>query len=186
MGATIASAFADDPLFTWMLGPKANPEQKLTPFFTSLARINLAKPHHELYITEDGDGAAIWCGVNDWKVPPADLVRSAPALVRSFGRRVPVVLKALSAMEKAHPTAPHYYLEFLATRRDRQGRGVGSLVIASMLERCDAEGMPAYLENSNPRNEAFYARHGFVARQEIPLPATAPPLVPMWREPRGV
>lgn len=192
LGATIASAFADDPVFSWMLGPNADPEQnrkgnrqqKLTPFFTSLAKINLAKSDHEIYISESGDGAAIWYGVDDWKVAPTDLVRSAPALVRTFGRRLPVALKALSAMEKAHPTAPHYYLEFLGTRRDRQGRGVGSMVIAPMLERCDAEAMPAYLENSNPRNEAFYARHGFVVRQEIALPADAPPLVAMWREPR--
>lgn len=181
----IASAFAHDPVFTWMLGPKGDPEQRLRPFLTSLAKVNLAKPNHEIYVTDEGDGAAIWYGVDDWKVAPRDLVRTAPALLRSFRGRLPVALKALSVIEKAHPTAPHHYLEFLATRPDRQGKGVGSAVIEAMLERCDAEGIPAYLENSNPRNEPFYARHGFVAREEITLAAGAPPLLTMWREPRS-
>jgi hypothetical protein len=53
-----------------------------------------------------------------------------------------------------------------------------------MLERCDDEGIAAYLENSKPRNEAFYARHGFEPLEPLPLPAGAPPLTPMLRSPR--
>lgn len=185
VASIVASAFANDPVFTWMLGSRGDREQRLTPFLTSLVKNNVAKPDHEIYIA-GSDGAAIWYGIDKWKVPPFDLVRSAPALARTFGRRLPMALRGLSAMEGVHPTEPHFYLEFLATRPDRQGSGVGSAVIEVMLERCDAEGVPAYLENSNPRNEAFYARHGFVPRRPIPLGAGAPPLVPMWREPRNV
>jgi hypothetical protein len=52
------------------------------------------------------------------------------------------------------------------------------------LERCDAEGMPAYLENSNTRNLPFYLRHGFEVMSETRLPFDGPPLWFMWREPR--
>lgn len=53
-----------------------------------------------------------------------------------------------------------------------------------MLERGDEAGIAAYLENSKPRNEAFYARHGFEPRDPLPLPSGAPPLTPMLRRPR--
>ena len=46
-----------------------------------------------------------------------------------------------------HPPEPHYYLEFLGTRRGQQSRGGGTAVLQPMLDRCDAEGVPAYLES---------------------------------------
>ena len=44
----------------------------------------------------------------------------------------------------------------------RQGQGLGAMVIAPVLERCDAEGVRAYLDSTNPRNRPFYRRLGFV------------------------
>ena len=67
---------------------------------------------------------------------------------------------------------------------DRQDAGLGAAVLAPVLDRCDAEGVHAYLESSNPRNLPFYRRLGFVAAGEIPLPG-GPSLIPMWREPHG-
>jgi GNAT superfamily N-acetyltransferase len=95
-----------------------------------------------------------------------------------------MTLQLLSAMEKVHPQEPHYYLEFLGTRRDQQGHGIGSAVMAPMLDRCDEEGVPAYLESSNRQNVPFYARHGFVETGVISAPRNGPKLTAMWREPR--
>jgi hypothetical protein len=60
---------------------------------------------------------------------------------------------------------------------------VGSSVISLMLDRCDQEGMPAYLEASSPENVPFYGRHGFDVMEEIRL-KNGPPVWGMWREPR--
>ena len=43
-----------------------------------------------------------------------------------------------------------------------------------VLDHCDAEGWPAYLESSKERNIPFYARHGFAVVEEVPLPARGP------------
>src|SRR5688572_9578395 len=163
----LASAFSEDPLFGWVAGPKAPLQDRLRIFFDAFVKQNLAKPEHLVFVSADGTGAAVWQPIDRWKVPPADLVRAMPAVVRAFRRRVPAMLGALTAIEKVHPAAPHYYLEMLGTRKGKQGKGVGSEVIALMTERCDREGVPAYLESSNPRNIPFYARHGFVEQQEV-------------------
>jgi GNAT superfamily N-acetyltransferase len=65
-----------------------------------------------------------------------------------------------------------------------QSKGIGSAVLGAMLERCDTEGMPAYLESSNLRNVPFYARHGFEATGEIVVGKGAPTVTAMWRTPR--
>ena len=61
-----------------------------------------------------------------------------------------------------------------------QGMGLGSTIVDATLKRIDEMGLPAYLENSNPRNTPLYKRAGFLARKNI-APEGAPPLIPMWR-----
>jgi len=56
-------------------------------------------------------------------------------------------------------------------------------MLEATVKRADAMGVPAYLENSNPRNTKLYERAGFVARKNI-APPGAPPLVGMWRDRR--
>ena len=65
-----------------------------------------------------------------------------------------------------------------------QGTGTGGPLLQPVLDRCDAEGLPAYLESSNPRNWSFYARHGFVGGTPLDLPAGCPVVLPMRRAPR--
>jgi GNAT superfamily N-acetyltransferase len=66
----------------------------------------------------------------------------------------------------------------------RQGRGLGSAILQEGLRRCDADGLPAYLENSNPKNTGLYERLGFEAIGLI-QPADFPPMQPMLRRPRS-
>jgi GNAT superfamily N-acetyltransferase len=94
-------------------------------------------------------------------------------------------MRVASAIESAHPEEPHVYLFYVGVHQDNRGQGLGAALLAPMLERCDREGIPVYLENSNPPNEGFYARLGFAQRGTISLPKGAPPLTPMWREPRN-
>lgn len=104
---------------------------------------------------------------NEWKLSTTDMLRVLPAMLRTFKTGTPRMVGAFSAVEKVHPETEHYFLEAIGTRADRQSKGVGTAVITPMLERCDTEGMPAYLESSNPQNVPFYLRHGFEVTSEI-------------------
>jgi GNAT superfamily N-acetyltransferase len=184
IAATLASAFGEDPVFRWMTGV-ADTERRLARFWAADVRAGLRHDDHELYLTGDGASAAFWRGVGRWKASTAEVLAVAPAALVALRWRLPRAMSLFNAMERAHPTEPHYYLESLGTRRGCQSRGGGSAVIAPVLARCDAEGVPAYLESSNPRNLAFYARHGFVERGVGGAPRGGPTMTTMWREPRG-
>ena len=184
LGAALANAFGEDPLFRWIAGPKAPLEARMRIMFDAMLKLTLHKPDHMVFVAEDGSGGAIWQPVGKWKLQTGDLVRAMPAMMRAFRARSPAMIGALSAIEKVHPAEPHYFLEVLGTRQNQQSKGIGSSVINLGLDRCDEEGVPAYLESSNPQNIPFYARHGFEVRGEIDCGKGAPVVTAMWREPR--
>ena len=181
----LASAFSRESLLVWIMDHPRAAHRRLRHLFEAILDIELRKPVHCVEMTTDGDAVALWRPPGDWQAPPLHLIRCLPAAVRTFGAALGGALRTLSKVEKLHPREPHYHLAYLGARQGRQGRGLGSALMRSMLDRCDAEGVPAYLENSKHRNVGFYTRQGFVRRGEIPLPQGAPPLTAMWREPRG-
>jgi GNAT superfamily N-acetyltransferase len=69
---------------------------------------------------------------------------------------------------------------FLATRPQWQSHGLWSALLREVLDRCDRDGTPAYLEATCPASLRLYLRHGFQVTAEISLP-DGPSLWPMWR-----
>jgi GNAT superfamily N-acetyltransferase len=65
----------------------------------------------------------------------------------------------------------------------RQGEGLGTALIGSVLDRCDREGLPAYLEASSVRSRRLYERLGFEPAGPVLQLPDGPAMWPMWREP---
>jgi GNAT superfamily N-acetyltransferase len=182
MAGVLARAFYDDPAFSWVL--RADPgRMKILErgFELFLSRIWMLQ--EETYTTAGVVAVAVWERPDEWKLGAARQLRLAPAMVAIFGRHLPRLVRALATLEAKHPREPHFYLPFVGVAPEWQGRGLGSAVMAPMLERCDAEGTPAFLEASTPRNRALYERHGFAVTEEFTLGGGAPPQWRMWRQP---
>ena len=184
VAATLARAFGDDPILEHILGgDEASRVPRIERFFTASLRVqHLA---HGLCFTDDDRAVgALWDPPEHWRMTPGQIVRGSRWLLPAFSIRTPRALRVLSTIERVHPHQPHYYLAILGTEPTRQGHGLGSAALRPVLDRCDAEGVPAYLESSKESNVPFYARHGFVVTGEIRLPK-GPSLWPMWRDPAG-
>ena len=181
LSATLARAFDDDPVMTWFFPDDAARRRRLPRFMAALTRIS-ALPHGEVYTTESCQGGALWNPPGTWRTTLAGQLRLAPAMAAQLRRRLPTAVRAFSLIERHHPTEPHWYLLMLGTEPQLQGRGIGSALMAPVLDRCDRDGMPAYLESSKESNIPFYKRHGFEVTGQVDLPG-GPSMWPMWRQP---
>lgn len=177
----LTRAFADDPLMGHILRNKHR-DPGTQQFFVHEAKRALDKG--AVYTTAGAGmwGGAIWSAPDEWRITGLELLREWPLLF-AFRTAVPRALSVLNRMQKVHPDEPHWYLEILGTEPAHQGKGVGSALLAPVLERCDSEGVPAYLESSKEVNIPFYRRHGFNVTGEVVVP-NGPTLWPMWRDPR--
>lgn len=186
VAALLGRAFDDDPVWRWLLPDDASRVRRLTGLFEiMLRRVHLP---HGVSETAGRDGrpeaAALWDPPGRWRVPLRAQAAQALPLARVFGARMPAGLRALGAIEKHHPTEPHWYLAVLGTDPPAQGRGLGGALLRSRLDRCDADGVPAYLESSKESNVPYYERFGFRVTRELALPGKGcPPVWLMWREP---
>ena len=178
----LGRAFDDDPVMEFVIGgrPVAPRAALLLGLF---ARMHVAD--RSVFVAEDAGtgevlGAAVWAPPGPWRVPMYRYVRHVPPLIRAVGGRHVGKISVLAAMEKRHPREPHHYLAIIGTDPDHQGKGVGAALMAPTLERCDEEGLPAYLESSKESNVGYYARFRF----DVTAPYTlkgGPTMYFMWR-----
>jgi len=178
--ATLAHAFDDDPLTTWLFPEERARRRKLPRFFRSL--LKAALPLGEVYSADDGRCAAIWNPPGTFPMGWRTDAKLGLITTSLVGLRIATCAQGLAYFASHHPKEPHWYLQMLGTEPRRQGHGAGSAIIAPVMERCDREGERIYLESSKKENIPFYERHGFRVTEEIEVPR-GPVVWAMWRDP---
>jgi GNAT superfamily N-acetyltransferase len=185
LGEVLADAFAEDPVFAWLIPPQSRGRDNcLRTFFTSMSRSYLrrGKP---CYLTGDASAAALWAPPGAWAMPLSQVILEAAPSGLAFRRRLLRALRTQLQIERLHARqlAPHWYLGYLGTRRDQQGHGLGTQMLREVLAGLDTDGVPAYLESSNERNLPLYERNGFRVVGELQALGRGPTIWRMWREP---
>lgn len=183
----LAQAFDDDPVIGWMMPRPDTRRARATRLFSTLTRnLHLVSGGAEVVRDSDGAlvGAALWDPPGHWRASTLRQLAILPGLFRALGRNMTMAGEASELMQGVHPTEPHWYLAVVGSAPAVRGRGFGHALLRSRLDRCDAEGMPAYLESSKPGNIPYYERFGFVLTGEVSLGKPGPAVWPMWREPK--
>jgi GNAT superfamily N-acetyltransferase len=182
LAGVLARAFEDDPVSEWFFPDAHDRLERLERMFR-LINVPEALRDDEAYTTDDRAGVALWVPPGKPKPGLGENLRLLTSLVRVSGRHTPRALRGLSYMESKFPERPHAHLVFIGTEPERQGEGVGGLLLRRTLSRLDRDGVPAYLEASTLRSRALYLRHGFVDMDEMHMPDGGPTLWRMWRDP---
>ncbi|MFI8002392.1 GNAT family N-acetyltransferase [Streptomyces sp. NPDC086010] len=174
-------AFHDDPVSSWVFPDEDHRRAVHGAFLGVFADITLA--NGRIDILEDGTAAALWLPVPAGAPEGTD---DTPALMRETAdpdnERAELVGRLTGAV---HPhDRAHEYLLMIGVSPQRQGEGIGEALMSGVLERCDREGVPAYLEASSERSRGLYERLGFrFMGKAVELPE-GPLMWPMWREPQ--
>lgn len=174
----ITLAFSTDPMARWAFPDPATYVSVMPQLARAFGGNGFA--HGTAHMVDGGLGAAMW-------LPPG-VDPDGDTLASLTERHVPEdrlgdMMQVFALMERYHPQEPCWYLPLIGVDPTCQGRGYGSALLTYALQRCDGDGVVAYLESSNPRNIALYERHGFEVIGAI-RSGTSPTMVPMLRRPR--
>jgi GNAT superfamily N-acetyltransferase len=175
--ASLTLAFASDPVMRWAW-PDAHRYATYWPKFAE-AFGGRAFDDGTAYGLEDCLAVALWMRPG---VGPDE-----EAAMRVMGEHLDDqiledVKGLFEQMDELHPAADVWYLPLIGVDLIAQGRGLGSALLRHGLATCDSDGLPAYLEATNPRNRILYERHGFDVLDVIQA-GSSPPLWAMLREP---
>ena len=184
MSVTCARAFDDDPVWRWFI-PSDGYFDRWMIFVGGMFR-HITLGNRATYTTDDGVSVAAWSPPGGWETSEAQAEALMPAFQTCFGANLDKFQHGFGFVESKHPHKPHWYLAGLATHPDWQGQGIASAVMRPILERCDAEGLPAYLEATKEKNVGFYRQHGFEVTDRLELPNGGPMMILMWREPQRI
>ena len=174
--ACLTAAFETDPPVRWLYPELSQYHSHFPDFVRAFA--GHAITNGTLQVTEGG--AALW-------IAPGDEPDEA-AIGEVVERTIPDarnedVFSVFEAMDEFHIDEPHWYLPLMGVIPSRQGRGLGSALMHRVLQICDSEGVPAYLEATTDRSRVLYIRHGFKGLGKIEV-AGCPVIYPMVRHPQ--
>jgi GNAT superfamily N-acetyltransferase len=176
----LTAAFAGDPVWGWAFPSRADLE--------TWWRFNIRSALRFPWVWILGDFAAVsmWIPPGESELTAGEEAQVEPMIEDLVGSRAPQVIELLGRFESSHPAEPpHYYLSLLGTDPAHRGHGHGMALLEQNLATIDAEGMPAYLESSNPANDPRYERLGFRRVGEFTRPDGQLTVATMWRDPRG-
>ncbi len=173
LAGVLARAFVHDPFYAYLAGDAPERTQRMRDGWTGILRFGSAHLAHT-YTTDDHAGVAIWLPPGYRGPSLLDSLRQMPALARLAGwRRLRMVGDSIAVLEERrhhHAPLPHFYLSALGVEPTRQGEGTGTALMQPVLDRCDRDGTPAYLETAAARNVLLYERLGFDVVEEMDLP----------------
>jgi ribosomal protein S18 acetylase RimI-like enzyme len=138
--------------------------------------INYGFRYGLVYTTPGIEGLSIWlppdqAHTTTWKYLLAGFL-PVPVLM-GLKHYFTKTIKNEELVQKVHAeimTEPHWYLWVIAVDPDKQGQGVGSLLIQPGLDYAVSQQLSSYVETHDEANLPFYRKHGFELLREEQVP----------------
>jgi len=182
VGASLARAFATDPVWQWLVPDRRRFQRRATQLMRAITQMHLATG--SVWTTPGAGATGVWAPPKKFRTPASQFVRVAHRFVPAAGIAGMRRFATVATLDDLHPGEPHWYLALLGTDPAHQGRGLASAVMQPAMAAADAAGVGCYLESSKESNISFYRRHGFEVTGTHDLDHGAGPRVwLMWRDP---
>jgi GNAT superfamily N-acetyltransferase len=178
----ITQAFASDPIWSVALSRADGRQDHHEPYWRLF--VEGALRHGTVFVLDDGAAVSVWLPPGASELDAGETQRLDALLDSSLDADGVVAMQLLYAgfeASRAAVPAEHAYLSLLATHPDHRGRGVGQALLAADLAWWDHQGIPAYLESTNPANDHRYVRAGFAPIGGFRAVRDDAPVTAMWR-----
>jgi ribosomal protein S18 acetylase RimI-like enzyme len=163
ISANLASAFADDPFFAFVLPDPRDRVARLTGFMETQVRFGYL--FAELMATPDSNGAAVWyppdVEITHERASAAGFLGLGEILGRDALSRFGVVMDRLQHVFTGEMSEPHWFLNLVGVVPARRRLGLGAALVRSGFTHADEQGFACYLCTFEPKNLAFYRALGF-------------------------
>jgi GNAT superfamily N-acetyltransferase len=185
----LTQAFLDDPLAIYTFPDREQRSQAFAHFM--LASLREGVFLKGVYSTiGQATGAAIWYAPDAHDLTPEQAEQVGWSQVEAqFGseayKRFTDFYQYVSQVHKRIMAEPHWYLNLLGVSPHHQRQGIGSALIAPVLQQADRDNIPCYLETYKEQNVAFYQRHGFHLIESALEPQSQVAFWSMRREPQA-
>jgi GNAT superfamily N-acetyltransferase len=158
--SSLVAAFPGDPVLRFLFPGDDDYRRGAPVFFGHLfdKRVNRST----IWTIEGGASTAIWEPPGGGDVPATEMALSPEGRERMAAYD--------DALHATLPDEPFWYLGVLGTHPAAAGRRLGRAVMATGLRRATEDGLPAFLETSNPANVELYRRAGWEVVAEFPDP----------------
>ncbi len=179
----LAGAFFEDPVWGhWAFPDAASRAARLPRLLGCWAEAAISRPW--VRVTPEIEAVAVWIPPGVAEMTERQEAEFEDLVDELFGDRAQQLNDVFSEFDSNHPgDEPHYYLSMLGTHRDHTGQGIGMGLLRGCLAEIDEQGMPAYLESTNPANLPRYEALGFRPRSAFGPPG-GPVITTMWRAAR--
>ena len=185
----LVRAFWDFPETVHLL-PKESARRRVLPRYMAEYLADGARVDGLNFAHDGGEviGAAAWLPPGAYPIPLARqiarLIPLIPVLPWGLGAAREGVRGRAGNRARHEGYPPHYFLRAIGVDPSHQRKGVGTALIAPMLERADSEHVGCFLFTATESNAAWYHSLGFeTAARYNPTP-TWPDVWAMWRPPR--
>ena len=175
----ITLAFSTDPMARWSFPDPATYLAVMPELIRAFGGSGFA--HGSVHLVKGGFAAAMWLPP---RVQPDSDRLAALTKQHAPPEQIDDMTRVFEQMSGYHPVYRCWYLPLIGVDPIQQGRGHGGALRRYALERCDRDGLPAYLESSNPRNVPLYERYGFEPMGSIQA-GSSPTVIPMLRRARS-
>lgn len=173
----LGEAFREDPIWCRILEdqPEKFPLIFGVPLKYTLKYGKVYAPTSQL------DGIAAWLGspypdMTFWRMLRSGSIIPAMKLGSKIGGKISKVFKIIEEDRKSLMKTPYVYLYVIGVHPSKQGQGMGTFLVKSMLEALPPD-IPVYLETETEIDVKFYKKLGFEVVKEITVPVLD---LPMW------
>jgi len=124
-----------------------------------------------VYLSKDRNACALILFPEQEKVSLKSVMNDLRLAFSCIGpERLPKILSRESKVKSNYPKRSIFYLRFIGVHPDFQRKGIGSSLIADIINEARMMSKPIYLETSMAENVKFYKSMGFELFNELHLP----------------